>query len=165
LATLARGLELVALVAPAAEVELGFHEGRVGRIFGIDADHATGGRTIQGCRGAAYDLDALYGAEVDVIGAALAAGQGHRDAVRVHLEAANAEAGTGAEAADGHAQVLREVVAVLHHQTRHAGQGLVEAKFLAAQLDVIDADEADGERQLAQLVLAARARDDDFLQL
>jgi hypothetical protein len=76
----------------------------------------------------------------------------------------NAELCAGAEAPDRHAQVLREVVAVLHEQAGHARERFVERQLLAAELDRFLADDADGGRYAIQRAIDSRRGDDDFLE-
>ena len=84
--------------------------------FGGHADHAAGRRTVQGCRRPPDDLDPFGRADIQVIGSALPVRQRNGYAIGEHLDATHAEARARPEAADGHAKILCEVVAVLHEQ-------------------------------------------------
>src|SRR5690606_24710538 len=112
----------------------------------------------------ADDLDLLRRAEIDAVDRALTVRQGLRDAVDEDLDAADTEVRAGAEAADRHAQILREIEPVLHKEARHARQRLVEAELLAGELDVVLGHDADGRRDLIEGCLETRRPDDDLLE-
>src|SRR5690606_20510776 len=113
---------------------------------------------------AADDLDLLRRAEIEAVDRALAVRQGLRDAVDEDLHAAYAEIRAGPEAADRHAQVLREIEPVLHEETRHARQRLVEPELLTGELDVVFRHDADGRGDLIEGRLETRRPDDDLLE-
>jgi len=127
-------------------------------------DHAARGVAVQRRERPAQHLDPLGPGEVEMRDLALAIGHGGGDAVRVQAQAAHAETGTGAEAAGADLQVLRVVVAVGHHQPRHAGQGLGQIDHRSAVAQRLGADRGDGIGHLGQLARAGRAGDDDRFQ-
>src|SRR5690606_30798763 len=156
--------QLDALVAVPAGRRVNLGERLARRRLGRQADHAAGRVAVQGRARPPNDLDLLRGAEVDAVDRALPVGQGLRNAVDEDLDAAYAEVRARAEAANRHAQILREVEAVLHEEARHAGQRLIEAELLPGDLDLVLGDDADGGRDLVERRLETRRPDDNLLE-
>jgi predicted phage gp36 major capsid-like protein len=101
---------------------------------------------------------------MDAVDGALAVGQRLRNAVDEHLDAANAELRARTEAANRDAQVLREVVTILHEHARHAPQRFVERDLRLRALDVVLRDDGDGGRNSIERAIDQRSLDDDFLE-
>src|SRR5690606_1858881 len=110
----AAGLQLDALVAVPAGGRMHLGERLARRPLGRQADYAAGCVAVQGRARAANDLDLVRRAEVDAVDRALAVGQRLGDAVDEDLDAADAEVRARTEAANRHAQILREVETILH---------------------------------------------------
>src|SRR5690606_27443676 len=102
-------LQLLKIVAAPRHAQLG--ERLLRRGLGREADHAARRVAVQRRARPADHLDLTRRAEIDAVDRALAVRQRLGDAVDENLHAANAEVRACAEAADRHAQVLREVVA------------------------------------------------------
>jgi hypothetical protein len=92
---------------------------RVGAVGGEHLDDAAGGVAVERGEGPAQHLDACGGCEVEVRHLSLSVGHGRRDAVEEQADAADAESGARAEAADRHLQVLRVVLPLAREQAGH----------------------------------------------
>ena len=121
--------------AVAAGVTAGTGLRQAAALAGVEAQHAAGGRAVERGRRTAQDFDAFGGAEVKGVQARLPVGQRRRHVVDENADAADAEVRSRAEAADGNAQVLGEVVAVQGKHARHRGKGLVKTDLLASVAD------------------------------
>ena len=117
-------------------------------------DHPAGVAAIQGGGRAAQDFDAVGGVEVEGGGLALAIRGAGGDAIGNQLDPAYAKRRTRAKTTGGNLQVLGIVLAVLHHQPRHAGQGF---RGIDAQLAVADLLTADAVHRVGQVETAAGA--------
>src|SRR5690606_10038422 len=156
--------ELVLLETELAPCQSGLDERCRLAELRLDRDHSSRGIAVKRRRRTAQYLDALRGTKVDAVDSRLSVGEGLGYAVDVHTHAADAEAGTRAEAAQRDAQVLGEVVAVLHVQAGNAGERLVQRKLLRRVLDSLLPDQRYGARYIAHRRSHAGGGDDDFIQ-
>ena len=94
----------------------------VGTWLAPDLHHAAGGIAIQRRERATHDLHGLAAQEVEVRKLPLAIGHGCRDAVGIQPQAAHAEGGARAEAANGELRILRVVLPVQRNDARNPHQ-------------------------------------------
>ena len=141
------GGQVVLAHAIAAHQRFGADTRRAFAVAGEHLDYAARVAAIQGGGRAAQYFDALGGVEVERGRLALAVRGAGGDAVGNQLDTAYAKGRTGAEATGGNLQVLRIVLAVLHHQAWHAGQrfGGVDAELTIADLFAADAVDRVGQ--------------------
>jgi hypothetical protein len=109
---------------------------------------------------AAQHFDALRHIKVEGGGLSLAVRHAGRDAVGDQLHAAHAEGGAGAEAARGNLQILRVVLAVGCHQSRHGGQRLAGVDARLGLGDAGGVDNIDRRRHIKNGVADAGGADD-----
>ncbi len=129
-----------------------------------ERDHAAGRVAIERGKRSAQHLDALGRVQRKVRNLALAVRQGRRNPVHVQSQAAHAERGAGAEAADRDLQVLRIVLAV---QRDHAGDAVQCLRDIHAQLGVVQIlafDHVHRSRHLERFALGAGGGDHDDLR-
>ena len=160
----AAGLELplLVIVGAARDAELGI---RVGAgAFGGEADHSARRVAVHRGARAADHFDLLRRAEVDAVYGALAVRQRLRNSVDEHFDPANAELRARTETANRHAQILREVVAVLHEQTGDLRERLIERELLAPELDVVLGDDAHGRGHAVERAVDQRRGNDDLVE-
>ena len=133
----APSFQLIPLETVAAGAEPPFGKGLSRRLLGGEIDDAAGGVAIQAGRRPADHLGRGKQARVDVVDLPLPVGGGFRQAVHYELYAADAEGGAGAEAPNGNAGVLGEVVGIEGQQAGHVGQGFIQGQLLLSRLDKI----------------------------
>ena len=93
---------------------------------GAEVDDPPGGVAVEPGAGPAQHLDVPDGVEVEVVELRLAVRHGQGHVVDQHADAAHAEAGAAADAADRDAVPLRQVAAVAHGDAGQLPQGFVE---------------------------------------
>jgi hypothetical protein len=129
-----------------------------------ELDDAAGVVAVHGGEGAAHHLDALGGVEVEGGRLALAVRVGGRDAVCDELDAAHAEGRARAETAHRDLQVLSVVLAVLDHQSGHAGERLGGIHAEVAGLVGAHVHRIDRVGQVEALGGGGRAGDHDRIE-
>src|SRR5471032_1233912 len=150
--------------AVAAARQIQFDGRRILAILGKQLDHAAGMVAVDSRKRSAQYFDALGGIEVEGGGLALAIGHGGGYAVADQAHAAHAKGGTGAKAARGNLQILRIVLAVLHHQPGHGGQRF---RGVDADLTILDTgavDHVDRSGHFPARVFDTAATDDHDVQ-
>ncbi|MCY1408896.1 hypothetical protein D9M71_242280 [compost metagenome] len=137
----ALGVDMVALQLVAAEQAFRADARRALAVAGEHLDHPAGVAAVERRGRTAQHLEALGDVEVEGRRLALAIRRAGRDAIHQQLDAAHAEGRARAEASGGNLQVLGVVLAVLHHQPGHAGQGFrgVDAQLTLGDLPAVDA--------------------------
>ncbi|KAF1034120.1 MAG: hypothetical protein GAK34_03506 [Delftia tsuruhatensis] len=131
-------------------------------VFGVQQQCTACAVAVEHGGRAAHHVQARGVAQREVGGLALAIGRACRNAVHVQAQAAHAKGGARTEAAHRDLQVLGEVLAVQHHQARHARQafGQVDLHLPLAQHRAVHA--VDGGRGAPQVGAGAglAGRDD-----
>jgi hypothetical protein len=120
-------------------------------VFGVEQQRTTRAVAVEHGGRAAHHVDARRIAQREVGGLALAVGGAGGNAVHVQAQPAHAEGGARAKSAHRDLQVLGEVLAVQHHQARHARQALgqVDLHLALAQHGAVHA--VDGGRGAPQV--------------
>ncbi len=137
-------------------------EGGLGRtVRREDLHHAARGVAVEAREGPPQDLDPVGRGQVERRGLALSVGHRRGDPVGDEAHAAHAEGGAAAEAARGHLQVLRVVLAVLDHDARHAAQELREIDLDAILAGDAGVHAVDGRGHLEGRLRHAGGRDHD----
>jgi hypothetical protein len=127
----------------------------------LDDDHAAGRVAIQRGERTAQHLDPFGRAEPEGGRLSLPVGHGRRNAVGDQANAAHPERRARAEAARGDLQVLRVVLAVLHHDPGDAAEALRQVDLGAAFAQLVAVDTVHRGRDLEAGLRHARRRHHD----
>jgi hypothetical protein len=125
-------------------------------------DDPARGISIEARERTAQDFDPLGGGKVEGGGLPLSIGHRRGDAIGDEAHAAHAESGATAEAARGHLQVLRVVLAVLHDDAGHAIDRLGKIHLGFVFADRARVDHVDRRRNAQRVLREARRGDDDI---